>query len=274
MRFQAGDAFERLLHFLDVQAGSLGDLRHFPLRQRVHEVPNDPVFDRFLPPGPLHLEHEALAQIACGDAGRIKGLDDLEDRGDLVGRLAGRKGKGVHGFVEAAAFVNVADDHLAEAALIVGQFGKAHLFEEGFLERGPRDQGIEHELPALLGFRPLADRQAALGEMVAHFLVLLHHFLEFGLEIVHGRAGGLFGGGIEEDIGGRFGQVVWIIGGAAFVAVAVLLLHFGGGDFLEHGVLLNLLLDQGLEFEGRGLQKRQRLLQLRRQHLRQRHALR
>jgi len=44
--------------------------------------------------------------------------------------------------------------------------------------------------------------------------------------------------------------------------------------FFEHRVLLQFLIDKSLKLHQGGLQKRQRLLKLRRQHLLQRHFLR
>jgi hypothetical protein len=44
--------------------------------------------------------------------------------------------------------------------------------------------------------------------------------------------------------------------------------------FFEDGILLEFLLDERLEFERGGLQQRQRLLELRRQHQRLRQSLR
>ena len=57
--------------------------------------------------------------------------------------------------------------------------------------------------------------------------------------------------------------------GTAF-ALGLFLLKFAGGGFFEERILFHLLLDKGLKFQGRRLQQRQRLLQLRRKDLLQR----
>jgi len=47
---------------------------------------------------------------------------------------------------------------------------------------------------------------------------------------------------------------------------------FRSFDFFEHGILLQLLLDEGFQFQRGRLQQRQRLLELRRKHHRLRQA--
>ena len=49
-------------------------------------------------------------------------------------------------------------------------------------------------------------------------------------------------------------------------------LGFRRRDFFQHGILLQFLLDQRLQFQRRRLEQRQRLLELRRQHQRLRQA--
>ncbi len=152
--------------------------------------------------------------------------------------------------------VNVADDHLRDRLLFIGHVGKAHLLQEMLLQGGARHQGIEHELPPLLRFRPLARGQIGLGEMVAPFLVHLRQPLELRLKIVHGSVARLFGGRIKFHIGRRLGQVGR---GNRFPVRLVVLdllihLHFRRRHFLQQGVLLQLLLDQRLQFQRRRLQ--------------------
>ena len=56
--------------------------------------------------------------------------------------------------------------------------------------------------------------------------------------------------------------------------VLLALFHVLDGHFFEDGVLLQFLFDQGFQLERGRLQERQRLLELRRQHLLERHFLR
>ena len=101
--------------------------------------------------------------------------------------------------------------------------------------------------------------------MIAPFLVQLHEFFEFRLKIVRGRFRTFFRAGIKRRIFRGFRGFGHFIG---IVLRFVVQIGFRLGHFLEHGILLQLLFDERLEFEGRRLEQRQRLLELRRQHQR------
>ena len=108
--------------------------------------------------------------------------------------------------------------------------------------------------------------------MVAPFLVQLHELVEFRLKIVHGRFSTFFRHGIQRHIFRRSGGVG---GFGHFIGIAFRLVaqvDFLRRHFFQHRILLQFLFDERLEFEGRRLQQRQRLLELRREHQRLRQA--
>ena len=109
------------------------------------------------------------------------------------------------------------------------------------LERFLVGDGIEKELPTLLVVVAPAVVAAALRHVFAPFLVQLGELIEFLLELL--------------------------------VLTAVVLGRGLGGLFFEHRVCLKLLLHNVAQFEHRGLENDQALLQLRRQHLLHRQVL-
>ncbi len=230
----------------------------------------------FFAPGAFQLQQQALAQVARRHAGGMKFLDDLEHLHDLFRDDVGGEGQFVHRGLEVTPLIHVADDHLGDGLLFLRHLGKTHLFQQCLLQRRARHQGIEHELPLLLRVLALAHRQVGLRKMVPPLLVRLHQPLELHLKIVHRRVARLFRGRIELHVRRRLRQVRRLGRGIVLAAVldTVVQLHFGGGDFLQQRILRQLLFHQRLQFQRRRLQQGQRLLQLRRQHLRQRHPLR
>ena len=112
--------------------------------------------------------------------------------------------------------------------------------------------------------------------MVAPVLVHLRELIELGLKIIHRFLAVLLGGGVELHVVRRFAGVGGDdrLGLRAAFGLGLLLLEFTGGGFFEQRVLLHLLLDERLQFQRRRLEQRQRLLELRSQHLGQRHLLR
>ena len=226
-------------------------------------------------PSAFELEQQAFPQVPRADARRIEGLNDLQHLQDLLRRQAGGGRQLLHGGLQVAVFIHVADQHLGDRPLLLGQGGFADLLEQHFLQRGARHQRIEHELPLLLVLGGGAHRKIGLGKVVAPFLVELHQALELRLEVVHRLAGALFGGGVKVQIRGRFGRVSRFGGGClASCPSFVLQLRLRRGGLLQHRVLLQFLFDQGLEFQRGRLQEGERLLQLRCQHQRLRQALR
>ncbi len=91
--------------------------------------------------------------------------------------------------------------------------------------------------------------------MVAPFLVQLHQLVELRLKIVRGRFDTLFRGRLERRL---FRRVI-----LCRCRLVVLQFGFRCGDFLEHGILLQFMLDHRLEFKRRRLEQCQRMLQLR-----------
>jgi hypothetical protein len=270
---EEGDVFGGFLGFTGGDAEVTGDFGEPTFAEGFEVVLEDAVFEGLCLVGTFELEHEALAQIAGADAGRVEGLDDLEDGLDLVRGDAGGEGEFVAAGLEVAPVIDVADDHFGDLALGGIELGEPDLFEEFLLEGGLGDEGIEHELPTflLVGIRTAAG--TAGGKVIAPFLVELEDLLEFVVEGLVGFARRLLGGGIEPEFWGRFGGIGG--GGGLFTpGFALLGGDFGDGGFLEDGVLLEFLFDESLEFKDRGLQQREGLLQLGRQNHLLRHALR
>ena len=156
--------------------------------------------------------------------------------------------------------------------LLVLQVGLPGLVHQHLGKGDPHRERVEHELALFLLFGGLADGNVGLRKMIAPFLVQLHEFVEFRLKIVHGCFRTFFRHGIKHHLfrrfggTGRFGHFI----GIAFRLVAQV--DFFRRHFFQHGILLQFLFDERLEFEGGCLQQRQRLLELRRQHQRLRQA--
>ena len=187
-RLQPGDAGQRVLHLVHRLAGAAGDFRDAPLAERLHEIADDAVFQGVLLAGAFELEHQAFAQIARADAGRIKGLNDFQHLGDFFRRQIGGGGQFLDGRLEIAVIVNVADD----------QFGDGRCSSVKSDSRTCSISICAREVPAVsesnMNCRfssssvDVADRGVGLGKMVAPFLVQLHQLLELRLEIVHRRS--------------------------------------------------------------------------------------
>ncbi len=273
-RFHEGDAPRGLLHRFGAFVDPAGDFRKAPFAQGLHVIADHAEFEGLLPTFPLQLQQQALAQIARADPRGMKSLNDAQHCQQVFGGDIGGRHQFLDGGLEVPVVVDVANDHFGNGALLPAQIGRPHLFEEIFLEGGRRHQRIEHELPLLFVLRRLAHRQVRLGEMVAPFLVQLRQPLEFELEIIHRFVAGLFGGGIERDLRRGFGGVPGFEGGVSLAFGFFPLLHFFGFDLLEDRVLLEFLFHQRFQFQRRGLQEGQRLLELWRQHLLHRQLLR
>ena len=201
-------------------------------------------------------------------------LDDLEHLDNFFRRDAGRETELFRGGLEVAVFVDIADDQLGDGALLFRQLGKPELFDQVFLQGGPDRERVEHELALLFILERLSRGKVGLGKMIAPFLVELGQFLELGLEIIDWLGAGLFRGGVKTGILGRLGGVSLVRSAIFFGGDLPFLVHFGDFGFFQDGILLEFLLDERFEFEGGGLEQCEGLLQLRRQHLRQRHFLR
>ena len=108
--------------------------------------------------------------------------------------------------------------------------------------------------------------------MIPPILVHLNQFLELCLKIIDRFIIRLFSRRIKGGICRR-------LGGISMVPVSLasdrlfLMVHIDHRDLLQHRILLKLLLDKGFQLESWRLQQCQRLLQLRRQHLRECHLL-
>ena len=74
---------------------------------------------------------------------------------------------------------------------------------------------------------------------------------------------------------GRILEAACVIDGRGpFFGISFRLLDFVGGYFFEKRILLQFLFNQRFQFQRSRLQQSERLLQLRRQHLREGHPLR
>ena len=273
-RLQPGDALQRLLHLVHRRARAAGDLRDAPLAERVHELVDDAVFQSVLLAQPLELEQQAFAQIPRADARRVESLNHLQHLDDLIRQAYRWRRQLLHGDLQIAVLINVADEHFRDRPLVLRQSGLANLLQQHFLQRGSGHQGIEHELPLLFVLGGGPHRQVGLGKMIAPFLVELHQALKLRLKVIHRLAGALLGGGIKVQIRGRFGRISRVGRLLGLATVFLLLIRFRRGRFFQHRILLQLLFDQRFEFQRGRLQEGQRLLQLRRQHQRLRQTLR
>jgi hypothetical protein len=106
--------------------------------------------------------------------------------------------------------------------------------------------------------------------MIAPFLVELQQLFDLSLKIINWLAVGLLRRRLECEVGWGFCGI-----DRSFLPVEsflLLVLRFRW-DFLQGHIVGQLLLHHGLQFQSGCLQKGQRLLQLRRQHLLQRHSL-
>ena len=110
--------------------------------------------------------------------------------------------------------------------------------------------------------------------MIAPLLVKLHQALELRLEVIHRFPGALLGSRIKFKVGGRFRWVSRLFRLRFLPIVFRLRVRFRGRRLLQHRVLLQFLFNEGLQLQRGGLQEGERLLQLRCQHHRLRHALR
>ncbi len=83
MKFEVGDAGEGGLDLFDADRQAAGDFGELALAQGVHKIADDAVFQGLFLAGPLQLQHQALTEVAGGDAGGMKSLNDLEHRDDF-----------------------------------------------------------------------------------------------------------------------------------------------------------------------------------------------
>ena len=242
-RLQIGDPRQRRLHFFDGRIQCPRDLRDAPFAQRLHAFADNAVIDRVLFASPFQLQQQAFAQVAGADARRMKRLNDLQHFKDSFRPDVGREGKFIHAGLEVTVIVDIPDDHFRDLALVLHQIGCADLFQEVFLKRGARHQGVEHELPLFLILLVLAHRKVCLRKMVAPFLVELGQPLQFSLKIIYRRVAVLFRRRIEVHVRRRLGQVRWS-GCRGFVCVPGFLLflsHLRDLQLLQERVLLEFL---------------------------------
>ena len=151
------DAAHGLLRLIDGAAGAARDFRDAPLAQRVHEVAHDAIFERFLPAGAFELQQQTFAQVARTHARRIEGLDYFEDFGDFFRRQIGCRRHLFHRRLEVAVIINVANDQLRDAALLVQQVGVPRLVHQHLGEGGSHRERVEHELALFLLLGGLVD---------------------------------------------------------------------------------------------------------------------
>ncbi len=154
-------------------------------------------------------------------------------------------------------------------------FEEADLFEEVFLERGAGHERIEHELAALLVFLPAAERACWSGRTGPAIPDPSGRASRtrpenrpparsrrFSVAGSNRRSAGGSCGSLGSETAGP--SCSWRSRRACSAA----------GTSSSTGFCGEFLFNQGLQLEHRRLQQCQRLLELRRQHLLQRHALR
>ena len=174
------------------------------------------------------------------DPGGVEILDYIEDAAQISG---GDTRVRTHLFgsgLEEAVVVDVADDQFRQPPVGGAKFRAIDLANEVLLKRFLVGDGIEEELTAFFIVVAAAVITAVLRHVLAPFLVELGELVELLLEIVVPRV--FFGGCL-------------------------------GHLFFEHRVGLQLLLHDVAQFQHRGLEDHQALLQLRRQHLLHRQVL-
>ena len=225
------------------------------------------------------LQQEAFAQVARADAGRREALHDREGALGLGHRREGALRDLLEGRAQVARGVERADDLLAELRLGLREARLRQLEHQVLLQGLARGDGVEEELPALLGVRVVfvvaavgvevvrvgAEGGEALGLLrrgrslaVGTFLWSIpgRTFLVAGSALAGGRTGHGIGILVEVALLGGSGRVVFALGvdGA-----------LGGVLELEDGIDGDLLPDLLPQLDERRLQQTQRLLHLRRE---------
>lgn len=257
------DIFGGVLDFIGIDAEDFGDVLVTTAAEGFQVVADDFVFQGIGLAEAFELEEEAFAEVAGGDSGGVEGLDGFEGGFELVEGQAAGFGEGGQGGGEVAFIVEVADDDLGGDAEVVRGIGEAELIFEFGTQGGGLDQAIEEELAFFVVHLGLAEGDLGLGEMIPPFLVDLGELFEAGLEIVDGGAVIGLGGGVEEDVGGRFGGVEGVLEtgiGSIGVSRARTFLE---GDFLEDRVEGQFLFDQVAQLQDGSCQQGERLLHLR-----------
>ena len=275
MRVQLADVLRGVLDFIRVHAQRAADLGKPVAAERPEVVAHNPGLERLALTTALELEQQALAEVARADAGRVEALHGPE-RGLVVTEQAARAGgQFLERALEVAVWIQVAADDLGGFAHLGRQAQDVELLRQLVGQRAAGGQRVEQVLALLLGHVGLLEGRLARADGRAPFLVHLHEALQGGVQVVHRRGRRAFAGGVHLRVRGRLGGVNGRAGGIVQAAVTPLPLAgpFGGGDFLEHGIAGELLLDEGAQLHHRRLEERQRLLHLGRQHLLQAQAL-
>ncbi len=109
--------------------------------------------------------------------------------------------------------------------------------------------------------------------MIAPFLVQLHKPVKLRLKLIHGR-GRLVRLGFKTEIGRRLRWISRLGRLVGFAFPLFVEFRVGPGNLFEHGILLQFLLDECLQFERRRLKQCEGLLELGSQHQRLCQALR
>src|SRR6185312_7489458 len=165
------DLVGRLLHVDRADAEALGDLAPAVIDQLLEAVAHETERHRLLEPRLLELKHEALAQIARTDAGRVEALDDDEHLIELgvrvqrqvvdvaLDRFGGRcdrvvdRGEQLDGRTgEVAVLVDVANEFVSEERLAGREIEEGDLIEQMVREiaRVDRDRLVVLALLVLL----------------------------------------------------------------------------------------------------------------------------
>lgn len=184
----------------------------------------------------FELDEEAFAEVAGADADGVEILDEFKDGFDLGGGVAGGEGEFFEGGGEVAVVVDASDDQFADALFFFAEIGEGELVEKVLLEGFDLGDGVEEELAAGGVLGGVGSPGLVLEEVFAPFVVEFGEDFEFVVE-GFGIVGLFFGFGFEAG------------GGVA--------------GFLEGGVLLHFLADEGAEFEDGDLEQFEGLAELR-----------
>ena len=172
--------------------------------------------------------------------------------------------------MQESVFINVPDDHLGHLHFLFIQIAHVRLFQEMGGQRTAGRQGIENKIAPLLILR--TGRGAHGGglrgiKVIAPLLTQLGQTLHLGLKIIK-RLRTRFIGGIHLGITGGFGGFILIRRADEFPgALKIRRFLILNRHFLQHRILLQLLVHHALQIQHWRLQKCQRLLHLRGHHL-------
>ncbi|MFO1531703.1 MAG: hypothetical protein U1F77_18700 [Kiritimatiellia bacterium] len=217
-----------------------------PARPQIGQVPGHDLGGETLPP-PLasQLDQQAFLQVTGGDPGGIEGLHPGEDPLQRAEIHPGVGGDLLQGAAQIALFVDGADDQLGQLPLRRGQLDVAKLVHEVVLQ-GPRlRQRVHQELVAGLGLLGIALPGGRRPLGVVPVLV------EFGQ-----------GGEVllaEVQRGALVADRLGLGGHRPRLHLQPLGLL---GHLLQHGIGLDLLLDDPLQLQHGRLQNLQPLAQL------------